>query len=77
MTGQVRRGKTPATTSSLYNLRDDGAERYIWAFPEGDHVVLVIPGLRNLILEATEARTIGEILIQTADAITKEHRNYT
>jgi hypothetical protein len=49
----------------------------MWAFPDGNHVILAIPGLRNLTLEAAEARTIGEILIQTADAITKRHRNHT
>jgi hypothetical protein len=77
MTGQVRPGKTPAITSPLDNLGDDGAERYMWAFPDGNHVILAIPGLRNLTLEAAEARTIGEIIIQTADAITKRHRNHT
>jgi hypothetical protein len=77
MTGQARRGKTPSTTSPLDNLGDEGAERYMWAFPEGNHVVLAIPGLRDLKLDPEEARTIGKILDQTADEITERHRNHT
>jgi hypothetical protein len=75
MTGQARRGNTPSATSPLDNLGDEGAERYMWAFPEGNHVVLAIPGLRDLKLDPDEARTIGKILAQTADEITERHRN--
>lgn len=46
----------------------------MWVFPEGHHIVLTIPGLRDLELTVNDARTIGEILIQTADEMTK-HRN--
>jgi hypothetical protein len=53
---------------------DDGAERYIWVFPEENHVVLAIPGLRGLKFSIDEARTVGEMLIQTADEIEKLHR---
>jgi hypothetical protein len=48
MTGQARRGKTPHVTSPLVSLGDEGAERYMWAFREGNQVVLAIPGLRDL-----------------------------
>jgi hypothetical protein len=77
MTGQARRGKTPSTTPSLDNLGDEGVERYMWAFREGKQVVLAIPGLRDLTLDADEARAIGKLLIQTADEITEHPRNRT
>jgi hypothetical protein len=76
MTGQARRGKTPHVTSPLGSLGDEGAERYMWAFREENQVVLVIPGLRDLTLDAHEARTVGIMLIQTADEITEQHRNH-
>jgi hypothetical protein len=77
MTRQARRGKTPSAPSPLEDLGDEGAERYMWAFPEGNQVVLAIPGLRDLKLDPEEARTIGKILAQTADEITERHRNHT
>lgn len=77
MTGQARRGKTPYVASPLGSLGDEGAERYMWAFSEGNSVVLAIPGLRDLTLDADEARTIGKMLIQTADEVTDYHRNQT
>lgn len=75
MTGQARRGKTPRVASPVGSLGDEGAERYMWAFREGNQVVLAIPGLRDLTLDADEARTIGKLLIQTADEVTEHHRN--
>ncbi|MGH3708817.1 MAG: hypothetical protein ACRDRQ_12095 [Pseudonocardiaceae bacterium] len=77
MTGQARQGKTLHAISPLGSLGDEGAERYMWAFSEGDQVVLAIPGLRDLTLDAHEARTVGIMLIQTADEITEQHRNHT
>ena len=77
MTGQARRGKTPHVTSPVGSLGDEGVERYMWAFPEGNQVVLAIPGLRDLTLDADEARAIGKLLIQTADEMTEHHRNQT
>jgi hypothetical protein len=77
MTGQARRGKTPHVASLLGSLGDEGAERYMWAFQEGNSVVLTIPGLRDLTLDADEARTIGKMLIETADEIIEHHRNQT
>jgi hypothetical protein len=75
MRARARRGMTPHAESALGRLGDEGAERYMWVVPEGDHIVLAIPGLRNLKLDATEARTIGEMLIQAADEMVKHHRN--
>ena len=54
---------------------EEGAERYIWVFPEENRVVLAIPGLRGLKFSIDEARTVGEMLIQTADEMTKHHRD--
>jgi hypothetical protein len=45
----------------------EGAERYIWVFPDGDRLVLAIPGLRGLKFSIEEARAVGEMLIQAAD----------
>lgn len=41
----------------------EGAERYMWVFPEGDLLVLAIPGLRGLKFSAEETRAVGEMLI--------------
>jgi hypothetical protein len=77
MTGQARRGKTSHDTPSVGSLGDEGVERYIWAFSEGNQVLLSIPGLRDLTLDADEARALGKLLIQTADELTEHHRNQT
>jgi len=45
----------------------EGAERYIWVFPDGDRLVLAIPGLRGLKFSIEEARAVGEMLIHAAD----------
>jgi hypothetical protein len=45
----------------------EGAERYIWVFPDGDRLVLAIPGLRGLKFSVEEARAVGEMLIHAAD----------
>ena len=54
---------------------DEGAERYIWVFPEENRVVLAIPGLRGLKFNPDDARTVGEMLIQAADEMAKNHRD--
>lgn len=77
MTRQARREESSSAPSPREDLGDEGAERYMWAFPEGNHVVLTIPGLRDLKLDPEEARTIGKILAQTADEITEHHKNHT
>jgi hypothetical protein len=51
---------------------DEGAERYMWAFREGATVILSIPGIRDLNLSADEARTIGRMLMDTADDVDRE-----
>ena len=53
---------------------DEGAERYLWVFLEGNRVVLAIPGLRGLRFSIDEARTVGDMLIQAADEIEKHLR---
>lgn len=59
----------------LGHLGDEGAERYMWVVPEGNLIVLTIPGLRDLKLDVTEARTIGEMLIQVANEMTQNDEN--
>ena len=76
MTARARRDKRPDTKTPLGKLGDKGAERYMWVFPEEHHVVLTIPGIRDLKLSAHEARAIGEMLIQTADELPKNHANH-
>lgn len=76
MAARPRRSRKPQAKSP-HGIGDEGAERYMWVFPEGHHIVLTIPGLRDLKLNVNDARTIGEILIQTADEITKHHSNET
>jgi hypothetical protein len=75
MAARARRGKVPYAKSPPGNLGDEGAERYMWAFLEGSQIVLAIPGLRDLKLNANEARTIGEMLIQAADEAAGHRRN--
>ncbi|MGH3600625.1 MAG: hypothetical protein ACRDQH_10155 [Pseudonocardiaceae bacterium] len=74
MTARTRRSKNRSAKSGQGRLGDEGAERDMWVFPEGHHIVLTIPGPRDLELDVDDARTIGEILIQTAAEMT-EHRN--
>jgi len=50
----------------------EGAERYIWVFPDGDRLVLA-PGLRGLKFSIEEARAVGEMLIQAADETVQQH----
>jgi hypothetical protein len=52
----------------------EGAERYMWAFQQGNRIVLSIPGLRDLKLSIREARTIGKMLIETADEASHNRR---
>jgi hypothetical protein len=75
MAARTRRSKNRSVKSPHGRLGDEGAERYMWVFPEGHHIVLTIPGLRDLKLNVNDARTIGEILIQTADEMTKHPNN--
>jgi hypothetical protein len=52
----------------------EGAERYIWVFPEGDQLVLAIPGLRGLKFSIDEARAVAEMLTKAADETSENHR---
>lgn len=76
MTARAKRDKRSTATTPLEKRGDRDAERYMWVFPEQDHVVLTIPGIRDLKLSAHEARAIGEMLIQTADELTNNHSTH-
>jgi hypothetical protein len=66
MTTRTRRSRAPKANRSD-GIVVEGAERYLWVFPDGDRLVLAIPGLRGLKFSIDEARAIGEMLIQAAD----------
>ena len=76
MTTRTRRARS-AKANSLAEGIVEGAERYIWVFPEGEQVVLALPGLRGLKFSVQEARAVGEMLIQTADEMTDHQKNLT
>ena len=75
MTTRVRRSQAVETKPSGKGMVDEGAERYIWVFPEGENLVLAIPGLRGLKFSINEARAVGEMLIQAADEMTEQYGN--
>jgi hypothetical protein len=62
MTARRRRGE-PLDAQQTAGELADGAERYMWAFIEGDHVILSIPGIRDLELSSDDAQMIGEMLL--------------
>ena len=75
MTTRARRSHAGGAKSFDKGVVDEGAERYMWVFQEGDRLVLAIPGLRGLKFSVEEARTVGEMLIQAADELAKHHKN--
>ncbi len=75
MTTRARRSHAGGAKSFDKGVVDEGAERYTWVFPEGNQLVLAIPGLRGLKFSVEEARTVGEMLIQAADEMTRHQRN--
>jgi hypothetical protein len=75
MTTRARRSQAVEVKSSGEGIVDEGAERYIWVFPEGNLLVLAIPGLRGLKFSIHEARAVGEMLIQAADEMAGHHGN--
>ena len=75
MTTRARRSQAAEAKTSGKGIVDEGAERYIWVFPEGNLLVLAIPGLRGLKFSINEARTVGEMLIQAADEMAEHHGN--
>ena len=66
MSTRARRSRAPKANPAD-GIVVEGAERYIWVFPDGDRLVLAIPGLRGLKFSIDEARAIGEMLIHAAD----------
>jgi len=66
MTTRARRSRSPKANPSD-GIVVEGAERYLWVFPDGDRLVLAIPGLRGLKFSVEEARAVGEMLIHAAD----------
>jgi hypothetical protein len=74
MTTRARRSRTVGAKPSDAGIVDEGAERYIWVFPEGDQLVLAIPGLRGLKFSIEEARSVAEMLTQAADETAGNHR---
>jgi hypothetical protein len=75
MTTRARRSQSAEAKSADKGVVDQGAERYIWVFPEGDRLVLEIPGLRGLKFSVDEARAIGGMLIQAADEMAEPRRD--
>ncbi len=75
MTTRARPARSVEAKASDAGIVEEGAERYIWVFPEENHLVLAIPGLRGLKFGVDEARSVGEMLIQAADEMTVNHRN--
>ena len=72
MTTQTRRSRVPKANPAD-GIVVEGAERYLWVFPDGDRLVLAIPGLRGLKFSIEEARAVGEMLIQAADETVQQH----
>ena len=72
MSTRARRSRAP-TANASDGIVVEGAERYIWVFPDGDRLVLAIPGLRGLKFSIEEARAVGEMLIQAADETVQQH----
>ena len=75
MTTRTRRARSVKAKSFAAGIVEEGAERYIWVFSEGQQVVLAIPGLRGLKFSVEEARAVAEMLIQASDEMAKRQRN--
>lgn len=75
MATRTRRARAVKAQSCAAGVVEEGAERYIWVFPEGQQVVLAIPGLRGLKFSVEEAHAVAEMLTQTASEITKQQTN--
>lgn len=72
MSTGAKRGRPRKATGRTSGATDEGAERYMWAFPDGDRVVLSIPGVRDLEFSSDEARSVGEMLIATANDVSNK-----
>lgn len=75
MTTRARRPRSVEAKFTDKGVVEEGAERYMWVFREGNRLVLAIPGLRGLKFSSDEARGVGEMLIQAADEMTERHKN--
>lgn len=75
MTTRARRPRSVEAKFTDKGVVEEGAERYMWVFREGNQLVLAIPGLRGLKFSSDEARGVGEMLIQAADEMTGHHGN--
>jgi hypothetical protein len=74
MTARAPRNNSTEANPAAEETATEGAERYMWAFQQGNRIVLSIPGLRDLKLSIREARTIGKMLIETADEASHNRR---
>ena len=72
---RARRARSSKAKSFPAAIVEEGAERYIWVFPEGEQVVLAIPGLRGLKFSVEEAHAVAEMLTQAAGEITRHQKN--
>jgi hypothetical protein len=72
MNTRTRRSRTPKANPAD-GIVVEGAERYLWVFPDGERLVLAIPGLRGLKFSIEEARAVGEMLIHAADETVQQH----
>ena len=70
-----RTGRGAVPIAGHQDADTEGAERYMWAFPDNDEVILSIPGLRDLRLTIPEAREVGEMLIEIADDTLRRQNN--
>jgi len=75
MTRKTRRTRSTKDQSFAAGIVEEGAERYIWIYPEGQQLILAIPGLRGLRFSIEEARTVADMLTQAADEMTTNHQN--
>jgi hypothetical protein len=75
MTRKTRRSRSTKDQSFGAGIVEEGAERYIWIYPEGQQLILAIPGLRGLRFSIEEARTVADMLTQAADEMTTNHPN--
>lgn len=74
MTARAPRNNSTEAKPAAEETAAEGAERYMWAFQQGNRIVLSIPGIRDLKLGIREARTIGNMLIETADEASQNRR---
>lgn len=74
MTPRAPRNNSTEAKPTDEETATEGAERYMWAFQQGSRIVLSIPGLRDLKLSIREARTIGTMLIETANEASQNRK---